>query len=329
MKEECREVGVAHFLETLIQDLRYGLRQLRRNPGFTAVAVLTLALGIGANSAIFSLVNGILLQPLQFGEPDRLVSLTDSYPQGALVAMRANLRSLEVAGYSDGQELNFTGLGDPIRLHGAAVSADFFSVLGVRPELGRAVLPGEDQPGRDSIVMLSHALWQQKFGGDPNVIGRLVTMEGESRQIVGIMPAGFQFASSQAPFWVPLHLDPRAVGAYWGGGFMPVIGRLRADATLIHARAELQAYILRMRQMFPWKVPDALWASSTVIPLQESFVAGVNNKLLLLLGATGLILLIACVNVANCFSHALRRGRERWRCDQRSARDAGGYGGNC
>ncbi len=286
-------------MATLIQDLKYGLRMLAKNPGFTAVAVITLALGIGANTAIFSLVNGVLLQPLPFAEPDRLVSITDSYPQGALVAMNAILRSMEVAGYSDSQELNLTGLGDPVRLHGTAVSASFFSLLGVRPELGRIFLPGEDQPDKDNIVILSHALWQHKFGGDPSVIGRSVTLEGRSRQIVGVMARGFQMTSSRAQFWVPLHLDPRATGSYWGGGFMPVIGRLRAGVTLEQARAEMRAYIPQMRGMFPWKMPDALWAESTVIPLRESLVGSVRTKLLLLLGATGFVLLIACANVAN------------------------------
>src|SRR5438094_9401807 len=207
----------------LRQDLRYGMRMLAKNPGFTAVAVVTLALGIGVNTAIFSLVNGILLQPLPFAQVDRLVAITDWYPQGALVAMRANLHSVEVAGYSDGQELNLTGLGDPVRLYGTAVSANFFSLLVVRPELGRTFLSGDNQPGKDNVVIVSHALWRQKFGGDPNVIGRWVTLEGKSRQIVGMMPAGFQIphlglklphASSEATFWVPLHLEPRAVGPY-------------------------------------------------------------------------------------------------------------------
>ena len=295
-------------MSTLIQDLRYGLRMLAKNPGFTAVAVVTLALGIGANTAIFSLVNGILLQPLRFAQADRLVAITDWYPQGALVAMRANLHSMEVAGYSDGQELNLTGLGDPVRLYGTAVSANFFSLLGVRPELGRSFLAGEDQPDKDRVVILSDAVWQQKLSGDPNVIGRWVTLEGESRQIVGVMPTGFQIphlglklpsASSEIRFWVPLRLDPRAVGAYWGGGFMPVFGRLRPGVAQEQARAELRAYIPQMRGMFPWKMPDALWASSTVIPLQEGLVGGARTKLLLLLGATSLVLLIACANVAN------------------------------
>jgi putative ABC transport system permease protein len=298
-QERSREMWGWEFVGTLWQDLRFGARMLRKNPGFTVVAVLTLALGIGANTAIFSVVNGVLVQPLAFAQPDRLVALTDLYPQGALVAMRANLRSMEVAGYLDGQELNLTGLGDPMRLYGTAVSANFFSLLGELPEAGRIFLPGEDEPGKDHVLILSHALWEEKFGGDPSAIGRSVTLDGENRQIVGVMPPGFQMASSKAQFWVPLHLDPRAVGAYWGGGFMPVLGRLRPGVTTGQARAEVQAHLPQMRGMFPWKMPDALWASSTVIPLQESLVGGVRVKLLVLLGAIALVLLIACANAAN------------------------------
>jgi hypothetical protein len=159
VKEECREARGVNFVETAIQDLRYGLRILAKNPGFTAMAVLTLALGIGANGAIFSVVNGVLFQPLPFPQPGRLVSITDSYPQGAVVAMRANLHSMEVAGFSDGQELNLTGFGDAVRLYGSAVSANLFSLIGVQPDLGRTFLPGEDQPGNDQVLVLSHSLW--------------------------------------------------------------------------------------------------------------------------------------------------------------------------
>jgi putative ABC transport system permease protein len=300
-KEECRDARHVNWLQDLAQDLRYGLRMLRRSPGFTLVAVLTLGLGMGANTAIFSVVDGVLIRALPYTQPNRLVGITDSYPQGALVAMQSNLHSMEVAGYEDGRELNLTGLGDPVRLYGTAVSANFFSLLGVRPDLGRTFLIGEDQPGKDDVVILSHALWQDKFGGDPRVIGRSVTWEGESRQIVGVMPQGFQFAASKAQFWVPLHLDSRTLGAYWGSGFMPVVGRLKAGVTREQACAELQADIPQMRMMFPWKMPDALWAGSSVVPLQAILVGDVAPKLTILLGATCLVLLIACVNVANLY----------------------------
>jgi predicted permease len=301
VKEECRDARGVRLLETLAQDTRYSFRMLRNSPGFTAVAVLTLALGIGANTAIFSMVNGVLLRVLPYARPDRLVGITDSYPEGALVRMHELLGTMEVAGYSDGHELNLTGSGDPVRLYGTAVSANFFSLLGVDAETGRTFLPGEDHPGKDDVVILSHALWQEKFGGEPSVIGRRVTLEGESREIVGVMPGTFYFATLKAQFWIPLDLDPRDVGAYWGGGFMPLIGRLRDGLTLDEARAELKANVPRIRAMFPWRMPDMLWAASTVVPLEISLVGDVAEKFGILLAATGLVLLVACVNVANLY----------------------------
>ncbi len=284
---------------------------MRKSPGFTAVAVITLALGIGANTAISSLVNGVLLQPLQFPQQDRLVQLTDSYPEGAVVAMRTGFRTMDVAGYRDGEEMNLTGLGEPIRVHGTAVSANFFSVVGVRPERGRIFLDAEDQPGRDHVVILSEGLYQRLFGSNTDTVGRSITLEGVSREIVGVMPAEFQLSSSKTEFWIPLHLDPSAVGAYWGGGFMPVVGRLHLGATMEQANAEFRAKVPQLRRMFPWRMPDALWASVSVDSLRDSLVGDVKTKLLVLLGAISLVLLIACVNVANLLlARAAARQRE-------------------
>src|SRR6202030_1117098 len=176
------------WLEELLQDPRYGARTLRKNPGFTAVAGLTLALGIGANTAIFSLVNGILLRPLPFATPQNLVSITGTYPKGAFVAMREEMQSFDAAAYFEGHEFNLTGRGEPLRLSGVLVSAEFFSVLGVRPELGHTFYPGDDKAGHDKYVILSHALWQQRFASDPSIIGRSIELEGVSRQVVGVMP---------------------------------------------------------------------------------------------------------------------------------------------
>ncbi len=293
-----------------IQDLRYALRTLRKSPGLTAVIVLTLALGIGANSAIFSLVNGVLLRPLPYWQPDRLASATDSYPEGTVAAMQASLKMMDVAGYLDGTEFNLTGRGEASRLYGASVSADLFSVLGSRPILGRVFATGEDQPGNDNVVILSYALWQKEFGSDPNVVGRSITLEGVDRRIAGVMPADFQFPSSKTQLWVPLHLDPRAVGAYWGTGFMPLVGRLRDGVTIAQANAELRAAAPRFRAMFPWKMPDLLWAGSSLVSLQEQTIGDARTKLFMLLGAAGLVLVIACVNVANLL---LARGATRER----------------
>jgi putative ABC transport system permease protein len=308
--EDVRAVWHLRWLEDFYQDIRYGIRMLRKSPGFTAVAILTLALGIGANTAIFSVVNGVLLRPLPYSQPYHLVSITDSYPQGSVAAMQASLKTMDVAGYSEGAEFNLTGRGEPSRLYGASVSADFFSILGANAALGRVFVAGEDHPGNDSLVILSNTLWQKDFGSDPNVIGRSVTLEGVDRQIIGVMPADFQFPSQKDQLWVPLHLDPRAVGAYWGSGFMPVIGRLHDGATIPQADAEIHSVLPRLRAMFPWKMPDLLWAGSGVVSLQAQMTGDVQTKLYILLGAIWLVLLIACANVANLL---LARGVTRQR----------------
>ena len=310
LKEECRDMRKTNYIHDLAQDFRYGVRMLRKSPGFTAVAVLTLALGIGANSAIFSLVNGVVLRPLPYAKPDRLVSVTDSYPEGAIVAMRASLKTMDVAGYMDNTEFNLTGRGEPIRLYGASISSELLSILGAKAAIGRAFQSGEDQPAKDNIVILSYALWQSEFASDSNIIGRSVTLEGINRRIVGVMPSNFRFPSAKTQLWIPLDLDPRNIGAYWGGGFMPVIGRLRDGATLEQARAEIGTTLPRIRGMFPWKMPDALWAGSGVISLQESDVGDTRATLLILLGAIFLVLLIACANIANLL---LSRGATRQR----------------
>lgn len=287
------------WLETLLQDLRYGARTLRKNPGFTMVAVLTLALGIGANTAIFSLVNGVLLQPLPYLHPERLVGTTEYYPQGALEVMREQSRTMELVGVSDNGEFNLTGSGDPVRLIGNSVSADFFSVLGAQPAMGRTFQDGEDQPGKDHEVILSRALWERRFQSDPNIVGRWITLEGVDRQIVGVMPADFRFPSPKTELWVPLNMDPRNIGTYWGDSYMGLIGRLRPGATVQEARTELKTMRPRVLAAFAWRMPDESFVTGTVVSLEEAIVGDARGRLLILLGAVGLLLLIACANVAN------------------------------
>jgi predicted permease len=298
-------------MTSLLQDLRYALRQLRKSPGFTAVAVLTLALGIGGNTAVFSLVDGILLLPLPYSKPDQLISVTGSYPAGAVVAMREQLHTMDVGAYAEGHDFNLTGLGEPVRLTGTLVSAELLSILGVRPELGRTFYSGEDSAGQDNYVILSHALWEQRFGSDPSIIGRSVQLEGVSRQVAGVMPATFRFPSAKTQIWIPLHNDPRNAVVYWAGDFMPVIGRLRPGSTIDKARAETRMFQSHVGALFPWPMPASWNADVNVVHLQNGMVADVSARLLMLLGAVLLILLIACANVANLtLSRAATREKE-------------------
>jgi putative ABC transport system permease protein len=300
------------WLEELLQDLRYGTRMLRKNPGFTAIAVLTLALGIGTNTAIFSLVNGILLRPLTYSHPAELVRVTGFYPKGGFAAMRQKIQSMDVAGYVEGYEFNLTAFAAaPVRLNGTLVSAEIFSVLGTDAQLGRTFRPGEDLAGQNNSVILSHTLWQQRFASDPAVIGRWINIEGVQRQIVGIMPADFRFPSPQTEVWIPLEIDPRNTQGYWAGDFMPVIGRLRPGSSMAQASAEIRVFQSSLPALFPWPMPANWNARVSAVSLQAGLVADVRTRLLILLAAVALVLLIACANVANLtLSRAATRGKE-------------------
>lgn len=293
------------------QDVRFGLRQLRKTIGFTAVATFTLALGIGANTAIFSLVSGILLRPLPYPRPAELVSVTGTYPKGAFAAMREQIHTMDVAAYAEGHEFNLTHVGEPIRLTGTATAAELFSVLGVRAELGRTFSSGEDAPGQDGYVILSHDLWVQRFGSDASIIGKSIELEGVSRQVLGVMPGDFHFPSAKTQLWVPLRNEPQNPATYWAGDFMPVIGRLRPGATIPQAGAEIRLFQSRVFGLFPWTMPQSWNADVTVVELRSGMVADVRSRLLLLLGAVVLVLLIACANVANLMlSRAATREKE-------------------
>ncbi len=312
VKEEVHEARRGYFVETLMQDVRYGLRMLRKDVGSTAIAVLTLALGIGANTAIFSVVNGVLLRPLPFPEPGQLVGITNgTYPKGGFAAMREEVKSMEVAAYFEGHEYNLTRAGEPVRLNGTLVSSEFFSVLGARAQLGETFTRGQDQAGRDSYVILSHHLWQQRFSGDPSIVGRVIDLEGIPRQIVGVMPADFRFPSPSTDLWIPLGIDPRDATDSWAGDYMPVMGRLKPGATMERAAAEVQLFQSHVRTMFPWPMTVSWNAGISVVPLQRMLVGDLRARLLILLGAVILVLLIACANVANLtLSRASARAKE-------------------
>jgi predicted permease len=296
-------LGDAHrsnFFGGLWQDLRYALRMFKRNPGFTALAVLSLALGIGGTAAIFSVVSAVLIRPLPYRDSNRLVAAANDgyYPPGGLVALQQESRTMELAGVNRAGDLNLTGQRDPWRLTGSSVSANFFTVLGVGAQMGRTFQAGDDQAGRDNLVILSHALWQNQFAGDPLAVGRVIALGGVDRRVIGVMPRTFAFPDAATQFWIPLHLDPRDPAGYWAFGFMPVFGRLRDGVTLEQARTEIQSLTHQMVGKFPYAMPKDWNVAITVRPLQEMMVAGVRDKLLVLQWAIALVLLIACVNVA-------------------------------
>jgi predicted permease len=306
-----RDQWSGRWLEDLTQDLRHGARLLRRNPGFTIIAVLTLALGIGANTAIFSLVNGILLRPLPYARSNELVSINGTFPKGALVALRERSKTMDLAAYAEGYEFNLTSLGDPIRLSGTPVSAELFSILGSEAAIGRTFHTGDDVGGKNSFVILSDSLWQRQFKSDPNILGHLITLDGVQREIVGVMPRDFHFPTPQTEVWTPIDIDPRNAHNYWGGDFMPTIARLRPGATLQQADTEIHFLQAQIATMFPWPMPKTWNPDLAAVSLQNGMIGDVRERLLILLVAVVLVLLIACANVANLtLSRAAVREKE-------------------
>src|SRR5215472_8857462 len=299
VKEDVRKNWSGQWLDQFWQDLRYGLRGLRRNKGFTTVAALSLALGIGGNAAIFSLVNAVLFRRLPYPDPHRLVQVTGYYPRGATAAMQEQSRTMDIAGYSTDTEANLTGRGEAIRLVGSTVTANLFAVLGAEAELGRVPRAGEDQPGRDRLVVLSDALWRRKFGGDPAIVGKLVRIDGMDREVIGVMSTSFDFPSASTQFWVPLHMDPSNSFEYWHTGFLPLIARLKPNATLTQAQGELRPLIAHAITLFPYSMAKTWNADAGVVPLQKFQVSNVRGKLILLQCSVVLVLLVACANVAS------------------------------
>jgi predicted permease len=295
-------------MENLIKDLRFGLRLLRKNPGFTAVAVITLALSIGANSAIFDVVNGVLLKPLPYKEPDRLVRVFENNP-------RFPKFPTSPANFLDYRELNdvfedFAAFvrGDldlsvndrPERLIGMRVSNGYFHLLGFEPELGRAFLPNDEIKGNEQVAIISDALWQQRFGGDPDIIGRAVTLSGMSFTVVGVMGPGLQHVGGDyhslphggnVDVWWPLTMDPKIRTSH----FLNAIARIRPGITREAAEARMNSIALQLEQQHPeikdWRI--------RLVSLRDEIVGGAQTMLWILFGAAGFVLLIACVNIAN------------------------------
>jgi putative ABC transport system permease protein len=299
LQEEHRGMRGIRIIDTFFQDLRYGIRMLRRNPGGAFVAVLTLALGIGANTAIFSVVNAVLLQSFPYRDPDRLVLLnqyrTVAEMDGAngeiFLEWRDQAKAFEqIAGYSSNTAV-ITGSGEPERLAVGNITFDLFATLGVGPALGRAFIQSEYTDGGEPVVILSDGLWRRRFGADPRVIGRTLTLEGQSRTIVGIMAPGFRFPE-ESDLWLPLTINSGCQRCI----HLDVLARLRAGMTLEAARSDLSVILERRRQAFPGGYSDT---RVRVISLGERLVGNIRLALLVLLGAVAFVLLIACANVAN------------------------------
>jgi putative ABC transport system permease protein len=291
-------------MQTLWQDLRYGARMLLKKPGFTLIAVITLALGIGANAAIFSVVNAVLLRPLPFKEPDKLMLIRETklpqFPEfsvspGNFLDWRKQNTVFERLVAFSGVSFNLVGADDPEQIRGMKVTDGFFAMLGAQPQVGRDFLPEEDQPGRDNVVILSHGLWQRRFGGDPKILNQTLTLSGQSYIVIGVMPATFRFGGSDLELWTPMAFTPQQAQNH-GGHWLGAIGRLKPGATEDQARAEMIAIAGRLAAQYP--DANTGW-SVKLMPLLEYTVRSLKPALIVLLCAVAFVLLIACANVAN------------------------------
>ena len=324
VKEEVRAVRTGRFLEDVVRDIRFAFRALAKSPGFTTVAVLTLALGVGANTAIFSVVHSIVFRPLPYRDPDRVVWVgdTDKKNQAGQVEITQDPVTSET--FQEWRRLpgpfenlaayhafftylsySLTGRGEPERLAGIEVSQSLFPLLGVNAAIGRVFQPGEDRPGATPVVLLTHGFWQRRFASEPSVVGQTITLNDRACLILGVLPASFDFASVFSPgarldVFLPLILDKetRSYGHYLG-----VLGRLRPGVQIVQAQQQMDALAQQEHARDPYSV-DGVW----LVPLKARVVGGVRSSLLVLLGAVGFVLLIACTNLVNLL---LARGSSR------------------
>lgn len=293
------------MISNLIQDIQFGIRSLLKRPASTTVALITLALGIGVNTAIFSAVDSVLLRPLPFKDPERLVSIWEQTLQIGIkqnqVApanffdLRTQNQTFEAIAATGPQDLNLTGDGEPERISAQLVSANVFSILGVEPALGRTFLANEDQPGQEHVVVLSHALWQRRFNSDASLVNRNITINGETFTVVGVMPRGFFFPEREVEMWVPWAMEPEQASGR-GDHYLGLVARLRSNVTVEQANHDLETIGRRLAAEYP-RTNEGL--NFTSHSLHQDYVGDLRLPILILFGAVGLVLLIACANVAN------------------------------
>ncbi|HLN97215.1 MAG TPA: ABC transporter permease [Pyrinomonadaceae bacterium] len=295
-------------MEALVKDIRYGVRSLLKRPGFTVVAVVTLALGIGVNTAIFSVINAVLLRPLAYAEPVRLVAFRSNQSAPDLADVESQSRTFSTLGGEVKQPLDYTAGSEPVQFQIGHVTGGFFGTLGVKPELGRAIAPEDDRPNAPYVVVLSHALWLRQFGGDPQIVGKAIPLSGNVYTIIGVMPDTFASPRDNTEAWTPVHVSNPVAANFRGVHFLRTYGRLAPGATLDQARAEMLVIDKSLAAQYP---ADNKNRSTALVPLHERIVGQSRQSLLVLFAAVSLVLLIACANFANLLlARAAERERE-------------------
>jgi putative ABC transport system permease protein len=306
-------------METLFKDIQYGVRGLLKRPGFTVIALITLALGIGANTAIFSVVNAVLLRPLPFQDPEQLVIVWEDatfagFPRNTpapanYVDWKNQNQSFSDMAASHVTSFNLTGDGEPERVSAYSVTANFFPLLGVQPLLGRSFLTDEDRPGASKVAVLSYSLWQSRYGADRSILNRDILLNGEKYSVVGVMPASFQFFEKDTRLWVPIALDQED-WANRGGHFLTVVARLKSGVSVSQAQADMNAIMHRIAVDHPGATMAGK-LGAVVLPVRDQFVGDARGSLIVLLVAVAFVLLIACANVAGLLlARAVGRRKE-------------------
>ncbi len=303
-RQAYRERATMPSVDSVFQDVRFALRQMRKAPGFTLTAVLTLALGIGANAVIYILVDSILLRPLPYAQQNRLMRISDetasALPKGWIRALGEHSRAFaSIAGFGPDTESNISDSGTPDRVFGAQVTVNALDTLGIRPALGEFFTPSDAIAGQDHDVVLSYGYWREHFGGSPAVLGSSLRIDGVYRRMIGVMPPGVHFPYAETQFVIPVSFRGGDVYDAWTDFDLQAFGRLADGVTPRQAQADLRRLHGILLPLFPWRMPDSWASEATVMPLLEAETGSMRPRLLLLFGAVGLILLIACANVAN------------------------------